>query len=150
MLRRPVILIVALAVAIVVGVSTFMALRPSNTRASAVPSREEALALQGAGTHSTSVLMKYERCAAEEIERNSDNSPCLEQIGYWEAIDAENGSTLGMSAMYNKLSNSTDCRDLHRSIFWLRKLVSSASDKYLWVEQYKVVEDRIKTRGCAR
>ncbi len=92
----------------------------------------EIRALQGSKESSRLLLSHYEECWARNINlRNSTEALCMKSSSYWAKIDAENGSTYGMSILSNSLMSSGNCSDILRSIHWAQKLSDKGSPYHL-------------------
>lgn len=81
----------------------------------------EKSALLGDKESSLKLLNDIASCSSPNTQEDSPKN-CAKKQNYWQMVDAENGGSLGASAVYITLSSSRNCADIVRSVYWAEKM----------------------------
>lgn len=103
-------------------------------------------ALQGDMASSAEVVSQINDCATLQLQGISPGDGCSVVQRYWQVVDAENGGTMGASALYMSLAASERYADRFRALFWLDKLQSSGNHANAFKGERQRILD--STKSC--
>lgn len=109
-----------------------------------VASNDIEKAAKGDAAASGRLAVRYAQCLDRRgIIPGIDQRMCLVLLRVWSTVDAENGGPFGTSHLARILSNSSNCADLNRSVFWYDRL-KKIDSAYNYEDSENSVKYKIK------